>query len=152
MENYDLSWSSKNLSVRFFPFRELTPYWGLSRNGWLWRLKCTSRSDRLAAKLKGLRIYLRNNLAEKTTKILKRVKAVVRGWVNYHAISDNAPRVSSFIQASKRILFWWINRKGGKKRMNWQRFTALLHRIEYPKYQKLTSMLSGANPSVVSGA
>ena len=135
-----------------YKFLGFTCYWGLSRNGWLWRLKCTSRSDRFAAKLKGLRTYLRDNLLEKTTKILKRVKAVVRGWANYHAISDNAPRVRSFIKASKRILFWWINRKGGQRKMNWKRFTELLHRFDYPQYQKLTSMLSGPSPSVISGA
>jgi group II intron reverse transcriptase/maturase len=116
-------------------------YWGLSRNGWLWRLKCKSRGDRFAAKLKSLRKYLKENLAENTEKVLCKVKSVVRGWMNYHAISDNEPCVSKFRILSKKALFWWINRKGGRRKMNWERFERLLLRIDYPKYRPTISML-----------
>ncbi|MEQ1966210.1 reverse transcriptase domain-containing protein, partial [Xenorhabdus nematophila] len=44
-----------------FNFLGFTCYWGKSRKG-LWRLKLTSRKDRFAAKLKGLRDFLWKNL------------------------------------------------------------------------------------------
>ncbi len=83
-------------------------YWGRSRSGF-WRLKYKSRSDRLIAKLKGLKDYLKRSLNQKTDYVLRKVKQVVQGWVNYHAISDNQRQVSGFIYQSERILLKWIN-------------------------------------------
>jgi len=114
-------------------------YWGKSRNGW-WRLKFKSRSDRFAGKLKGLRKYLRESLSAETHKTLERVKKIVVGWVNYNAISDNQRRVSSFILLGKRAIFSWINRKGGKRKMNWEKFGRLLEKIKYPSNFKTLSM------------
>ena len=122
-----------------YKFLGFVCYWGKSRSGW-WRMKYKSRSDRFASKLKGLRNYLRGNLSEETHKILERVKRIVGGWVNYHAISDNQRRVSSFILLSKRIVFDWINRKGGNRKMNWATFGRLLKQINYPQNFKTTSM------------
>jgi RNA-directed DNA polymerase len=116
-------------------------YWGKSRNG-RWRLKYKSRSDRFAGKLKGLRKYLKENLSKETYTIFQRVKRMVLGWINYHAISDNQRRVSAFIQESKRALFSWINRKGGQRKANWDWFGKLLKRIGYPQHFKTTSMFA----------
>jgi RNA-directed DNA polymerase len=126
-----------------YKFLGFTCYWGKSRNG-RWRLKYTSRSDRFTGKLRNLREYLRKSLNQETKATIKRVKQVVVGWGNYHAISDNKRRVSSFILASKRSLFRWINRKGGKRKMNWTTFEKLLEEIKYPHYFKTTSMFTAS--------
>jgi group II intron reverse transcriptase/maturase len=124
-----------------YKFLGFTCYWGKSRKG-QWRLKYKSRSDRFTGKLKGLRKYLTENLSEKTHTVLMRVKKVVTGWINYNAISDNQRRVSSFILLSKRVLFDWINRKGGKRKLNWNKFSGILKRINYPQHFKTTSMFA----------
>jgi group II intron reverse transcriptase/maturase len=116
-------------------------YWGKGRNG-QWRLKYKSRSDRMTSKLKGLRDYLKKSLNQETEATIKRVKMIVAGWINYHAISDNQRRVSSFILMSRRALFSWINRKGGKRKMNWTTFEELLKEMKYPQYFKTTSMFT----------
>lgn len=117
-------------------------YWGKSRKGW-WRLKYKSRADRFTGKLRGLREYLRKSLNQETKATIERVKKIVVGWVNYHAISDNQRRVSSFILLSKRALFRWINRKGGQRKMNWTTFEKLLKEMKYPQSFKTTSMFTG---------
>lgn len=124
-----------------YKFLGFVCYWGQSRNGW-WRLKYKSRSDRMASKLKGLREYLRKSLNQETETVIKRVNLIVKGWVNYHAISDNQKRVSSFILLSKRAIFRWINRKGGKRRMNWTTFGKLLEELEYTQSFKTKSMFT----------
>lgn len=124
-----------------YKFLGFTCYWGRSRKGW-WRLKYKSRSDRFTGKLKGLREYLRISLNQETKTTIERVKKIVVGWGNYHAISDNQRRVSSFILMSKRILFRWINRKGGKRKMNWTTFGKLLDEMKYPKNFKTTSIFT----------
>ncbi len=116
-------------------------YWGQSRSG-SWRLKYKSRSDRITAKLKGLRKHLRDNLNQETHTVLNRVKRVVKGWINYHAISDNQRQVSSFILRTKHEILNWINRKGGKRKMNWEKFSKMLKRIQYPEKFKITSMFA----------
>ena len=124
-----------------YKFLGFTCYWGKSRNG-SWRLKYKSRSDRFTGKLKGLHEYLRKSLNQDTKVTIERVKKVVVGWVNYHAISDNKRRVGSFIYTSRRMLFRWINRKGGKRKMNWTTFDKLLKEMNYPHNFKTTSMFT----------
>ena len=131
----------KGERIPVYKFLGFTCYWGKSRKGW-WRLKYKSRSDRFAGKLKGLRKHLKENLSTHTSKILEQVKRMVTGWVNYHAISDNQRRVSSFILQSKRILFSWINRKGGNRKTNWKKFGDIMKRIKYPQSFKTTLMFA----------
>lgn len=114
-------------------------YWGRSRKG-VWRLKYKSRGDRLAAKLKGLRSHLKDCLHEDTHSVTKRVIRIIKGWINYHAISDNSYRVNTFIHRCRNILYWWRNRKGGQRRLTWERFDRLLKKFNYPVSFKTTSM------------
>jgi RNA-directed DNA polymerase len=124
-----------------YNFLGFTCYWGKSRFGTTWRLKYTTRKDRFTEKLKGLRRYLRRNLNKRQkAEILERVIKGIRGWINYHGISDNQRRVSSFIYQSKRIILGWFRRMGGKKQMNWKRFTGILERIKFPDRWKTIRM------------
>ena len=125
--------------IPIYKFLGFVCYWGKGRDG-KWRLKYKSRADRFTGKLKGLGKYLKEKRHHETEKVLAQVKRVVVGWINYHAISDNQGRVESFIYQTERILFNWINRKGGKGKMSWIKFGALLRRIKYPRNFKTTSM------------
>lgn len=124
-----------------YKFLGFTCYWGKSRKGF-WRFKYKSRSDRITAKLKNLRKYLKENLNSKMEHILTKVKQVVRGWINYHAISDNQKQVISFIHMSKQILRNWINRKGGNRKMNWEQYNRLLAKMQYPISFRTASMFT----------
>jgi hypothetical protein len=125
-----------------YKFLGFTCYWGLSRNKKFWRLKCKSRSDRFTAKLNGLRKYLKDNSNQETQKIANKVKTVVQGWINYHAISDNQSKVSAFIHESERILFKWRNRKGDRRKLSWEKFARFLQAINFPASFKITSMFA----------
>ena len=123
-----------------FNFLGFTCYWGKSRKGY-WRLKYTSRKDRFAAKLKGLKQFLRKNLnARSSTEVVKTVIRVVRGWVNYHGVSDNSRRVSQFLERAKRIILRWFNRRGRKHAMTWNRLLQVLNATGFPKQWKTVSM------------
>ncbi|WP_371220423.1 reverse transcriptase domain-containing protein [Orientia tsutsugamushi] len=127
--------------IASYNFLGFTCYWGKSRFGTTWRLKYTSRRDRFTEKLKGLRKYLRSQLnTQDKTQTLSQVIRVIRGWINYHGISDNKRRVSSFINQSTRAIYNWFNRMGGKRKMNWKRLTEILKRVNFPKIGKIVSM------------
>jgi RNA-directed DNA polymerase len=123
-----------------YAFLGFTCYWGKSRKGH-WRPKYTSRRDRFTATLKELRAFLwANRNTPDTDELLRSVTRRAKGWVNYHAISDNSRRVGSFLLCVKKLVFKWINRRGGKRRTNWVKLVLRLNRVGFPKSFKTTSM------------
>jgi RNA-directed DNA polymerase len=128
--------------LQTYKFLGFICYWGKNRDGKRWRLKFKSRGDRFTTKLRELREYLKKSLSQDTKTTILRVKQVVVGWINYHAISDNQRRVNSFLEESKKAILNWINRKGGKRRMNWEMFNKLLKETNYPQKFKTTSMFT----------
>jgi len=123
-----------------FKFLGFTCYWGKTRKGF-WRLKYKSRRDRFATKLKGLRQFLWNNLnTSNEDEILKTVTRVVRGWINYHNISDNARMVDAFRKQSMRTIFKWVNRRGRRHPITWVKFNRMMDAIGFPKAGKVISM------------
>lgn len=122
-----------------YQFLGFTCYWGKARRGF-WRLKYTSRADRFTAKLKGLRDYLWSHRNVDAQDVMKQVIRVVKGWINYHAISDNNRRVRAFTLVAKRIMFKWFNYRGGRRRMNWEKYTKMLQYEGYPEKWSVQSM------------
>ena len=123
-----------------YKFLGFTCYWGKSRKG-LWRPKYTSRRDRFTVALKKLSKFLWAHLnTGNTDALLRSVIRRVKGWINYHAISDNKRRVYMFLLIVRKLVFKWINRKGGKRRTNWDELAARLDRVGFPKGFKTISM------------
>ncbi len=128
----------KKLST--YKFLGFQCYWGKTMKGF-WRLKYASRGDRFRNTLKRFRKYLRENLNSKDTKrLLEVVNLRVQGWINYHAITDNGGCVWKFTHECQRILFWWFNRRGGKRRMSWEKLTQILKESHFPERWKTRSM------------
>lgn len=133
---------SKGMRLPIYKFLGFVCYWGKAKKGF-WRLKYASRGDRFRATLKRFKTFLWDNLNTDNTKgLLKSTVRRVQGWINYHAISDNGGCVWAFINSCKRILFNWFNRRGGKRRMNWERFARILKVINFPEKWKTQSMYS----------
>ena len=130
--------------LQTYKFLGFICYWGKSRDGKRWRLKFKSRGDRFTTKLRSLKEYLGKSRHHDTKATILRVKRVVTGWINYHAISDNQRRVSAFILESKRAIFRWINRKGGRRKMNWTKYGKLLKETNYPHSFKTKSMFTAS--------
>lgn len=128
--------------LQTYKFLGFVCYWGKSRNNQRWRLKFKSRGDRFTAKLRGLREYLKKSLSQDTKTTILRVKRIATGWINYHAISDNQRRVNAFLLESKKALFCWINRKGGRRKTNWTMFGKLLEETGYPQRFRTISMFA----------
>lgn len=129
-----------NQKVPTFMFLGFTCYWGQARKGF-WRLKYKSRQDRFTATLKRLKVFLREHLnTDDEERLLRSVIRRVKGWINYHAISDNARRVSGFILNVKRILLRWYNRRSQRKPMTWEKLTKRLDKLKFPTSFKIISM------------
>jgi RNA-directed DNA polymerase len=129
-----------------YKFLGFTCYWGRSRKGG-WRLKYTSRRDRFTGKLKEIRGFLWERLNTKDTdELLRSVSRKVKGWLGYHAISDNERRVLSFLNIVRETVLEWSNRRGGKHRMTWEKLMLRLNRVGFPKTYKTISMFAQTKP------
>ena len=127
-----------------YKFLGFTAYWGKSRWG-TWRLKFKSRADRFTAKLKGMKEYLRKRLTTQNTgETLKQVTLAVKGWINYHAISDNQRRVNSFLIKSRWLIYRWFNRRGRGNTITWDRLGQVLQKIGFPTKFKIVSMFANS--------
>jgi group II intron reverse transcriptase/maturase len=130
-----------------FMFLGFTCYWGRALKGF-WRLKYTSRKDRYTATLKQFRKLLRENLnTEDEAYLMRSIIRRMKGWINYHAISDNGRRVNSFILNIKRILLRWFNRRSQRKPMTWEKLAMRLEELKFPKSFKTTSMFTSESKS-----
>jgi len=110
------------------------------------------RKDRMNSRLKDVKVFLRKNLnAKNHMKILKQVRAVVRGWINYFAVSDCAPHLWNFSKKARRLIHHWFNRRGKKGCMSWPKLQKVLDSIEFEKYSPIKSLFSGSRKQAVPG-
>lgn len=85
--------------------------------------------------------FLESNLNAKSTEnVLKMVNRVIKGWINYHVISDNRHSVDQFLEKSKFLIHKWLNRRGGKKYVSWKKLMIILKASGFPKHWKTKSM------------
>ena len=109
-----------------FKFLGFEVRWIKGRNGRL-RPAYNPRLDRMNKRLREVKAFLWRNLnAPDHMEILKKVDAVVRGWVNYFAISDCSHRVWRFIRRVRHLIHKWFNRRGGNKYMGWDKVQKVL--------------------------
>ena len=77
---------------------------------------------RMAAKLKDLRQKLRQRLHESTGDIAEWLKAVVRGYYQYHAVPRNEQRMKAFRHEVLRMWWWQLRRRSQRTRWGWNKF------------------------------
>ena len=136
----------KNTKPDTFDFLGFTHYCGRSRNGQRFRMKRRTSAKRLHAKLKALSQWLRQNRAKWTTRELwEKAAQKIQGHYRYYGVSDNYAMLKVFGHAAERLLLKWLNRRGGKHKMNWQKFKKMASRFPLPKPKIHVSLFSVVN-------
>jgi group II intron reverse transcriptase/maturase len=125
-----------------FKFLGFEVRWIKSRKGTL-RPAYTPRLDRMNKRLQEIKKYLQQRLnARDHMEVLKSIKSVVVGWVNYFAISDCGPRIWAFITRTRYYIYKWFNRRGGKKYISWEKVEKILAKVGIVCEFKTKSMFS----------
>jgi len=109
-----------------FDFLGFTHYMGTSRKGKS-ILKRKTCSKKFRAAVKSLDDWLRNNRHNRVGILTKLLNQKLRGHYNYFGITFNSRKINEFFIQAKRQLFFWLNRRGGKRVWNWVRFTKLIN-------------------------
>ena len=69
----------------------------------------------------------------KTKELWEIAKAKLRGHYNYYGVTDNSRGIVRFGQEVKKLLFKWLNRRGKRNSINWEKFNEMLKRFPLPK-------------------
>jgi len=108
-----------------FDFLGFTHISGKSRSG-KYTVKYHTSKKKLKVKRGKVRIWLRQNMHIPIGELIKKLNVKLRGHYNYYGLSHNIGKMRSFQLYVKRMLFRVLNRRGGKKKMNWDKFGKII--------------------------
>lgn len=123
-----------------FDFLGLTHYCGTSRNGTGFRMKRITARKKFNAKLKAFKEWLKKARTMKTKDLWETAKAKLRGHYNYYGVTDNLRGIERFGHEVKMLLFKWLNRRGKRQCLNWERFDEMRERFPLPKPRIMVRM------------
>ena len=121
----------KENGERSFDFLGLTHYMGKSLKGNR-ILKRKTSSKKFSGAMKRMNGWIKENRQGVIGGIIAELNLKLRGHYVYYGITFNSRGIRSYYEQTKRSLFKWLNRRGGK-RMNWEAYTQLLRTIPLEK-------------------
>jgi group II intron reverse transcriptase/maturase len=116
-----------------FDFLGLTHYCGTRRDGKGFRMKRVTSRKKFTAKLRAFKEWLKKARNLKTKELWETAKAKLRGHYNYYGVTDNLRGIERFYAEVKKLLHKWLNRRGKKHCLNWQKFSEMQQRFSLPK-------------------
>ena len=116
-----------------FDFLGFTHYCGTKRDGKGFRMKRVTARKKFSAKLKIFKEWLKKARILKTKELWETAQAKLRGHYNYYGVTDNLRGIMRFGEEVKKLLFKWLNRRGKRGCLNWQKFCEMLKRFPLPE-------------------
>ena len=108
-----------------FDFLGFTFVGGKSRKGYF-TVKPQTSEKKLKAKRSKTHKWLRQNMHIPIGTLIDKLNAKLRGHYNYYGLSHNYKKMLGFYRYNVRELFKTLNRRGGKRKMNWEKFLKVL--------------------------
>jgi len=111
---------------RSFDFLGFTHYKGLSRKG---RpvLKRKTSSKKLTKAITQTEDWIKQNRHRSLKELITELNAKLRGHYSYYGITFNHKGIDSYYEQIKRRLHKWLNRRGGRRKWNWEKFNILIN-------------------------
>jgi len=120
---------------RSFDFLGFTHYIGKSKKGKTVLKRKTSKKKFTNA-INTMGEWLKKNRHNDLEEIINEVNAKLRGHYNYYGITFNSKSIANFYYNVKKLIYKWLNRRGGKPKWQWRRLTMLIeqwHPLLQPK-------------------
>jgi RNA-directed DNA polymerase len=111
---------------RSFDFLGFTHYKGLSRKGKP-VLKRKTSSKKLTKAITQTEDWIKQNRHRRLKELITELNAKLRGHYSYYGITFNHKGIDSYYEQIKRRLHKWLNRRGGRRKWNWERFNILIN-------------------------
>lgn len=116
-----------------FDFLGFTHYMGKSRKGKRILKRKTSKK-KLKASLHRMNQWMKSNRNKPVEQLIYELNRKLRGHYGYYGVTFNYPALNPYHHKTRRMLHKWLNRRGGKPRWCWDRYTGELLR-QYPLEQ-----------------
>jgi group II intron reverse transcriptase/maturase len=129
-----------------FSMLGFTHYWGRSRKGRpvVKRKTATKSLSRALVRIgTWCRFHRHEPIADQHAALVKKV----RGHYAYFGITGNRRSLSNFVRHVERRWRYWLARRGGRRKMTWERFSLLIKRFALPTPRIVHSVLRGAATS-----
>ncbi len=123
-----------------FDFLGFTHYCSRTRDGKRFRVKRKTARKKFNAKVRELKEFLKESRTLPTSKIMEKVQMKLRGHYQYYGVTDNMLGIARFHYEVKRLVFKWLNRRGRRNCMDWEKFIKLMKIYPLPKPRIYVSM------------
>jgi RNA-directed DNA polymerase len=117
--------SKRGGSGRSFDFLGFTHYLGKSRKGNK-VLKRKTSSKRLTRAIKNISKFIKLNRHMKLEELIAQINVKLRGHYLYYGITFNTIGIRRYYVLVRRALYKWLNRRGGKRKLNWENFALIV--------------------------
>jgi hypothetical protein len=91
-------------------------------------------------KIHAFKEWLKKARTLKTAEIWETAKAKLRGHFSYYGVTDNFSGISRFAYEVTRLLHKWLNRRGKRGCLNWEKFSKMRSLFPFPKPRIMVSM------------
>jgi len=85
-------------------------------------LKRKTSSKKLTRAIKNVSDYIKRNRHMKLKDLIAVLNVKLRGHYNYYGVTFNSRSLECFYSMVRHSLFKWLNRRGGKSKLNWNSF------------------------------
>lgn len=123
----------RGMRAETFDFLGLTHYCGTTRDGKRFRMKRVTARKKFTAKLLAFKEWLKTARTMKTKELWETAKSKLRGHYNYYGVTDNLSGIRRFAVEVKELLFKWLNRRGKRGCLSWEKFLLMLERFPLPE-------------------
>lgn len=114
-----------------FDFLGFEFYWEKDRKGRP-TVKRRTAKKKWQAGLHRVKEWIQKNRSQPVKKLMKTLRAKLRGTWNYYGIIGNSRRMAQFYYQSNLTVFKWLNRRSQKRSYSWKAYNRLLKRFEIP--------------------
>ncbi len=125
-----------------FDFLGFTHYCSRSRNGRHFRMKRVTSHKKFTAKIRMFRDWLKASRTLPTDEFMEKVASKLRGHFAYYGVTDNSRGISRFAYEIRCLLFKWLNRRGKRGCMNWEKFNLFLKKFPLPRPRIMVNLFS----------
>ena len=109
-----------------FDFLGFTHYMGKSLKGKMVLKRKTSKK-KLKHSLQATNEWIRTNRHMPVKNLIEKLNMKLRGHYGYYGITFNSRSLLNYYYKVRRQLFKWLNRRGGRKAMSWDKYQVILN-------------------------
>ncbi len=125
-----------------FDFLGLTHFCSRTRDGRRFRMKRLTSRKKFKTKLLAFKEWLKENRTLPTLELMETVAAKLRGHYAYYGVTDNTRGIRRFARAVHELLFKWLNRRGKRGSMSWEKFKKLLEKFPLPQPRIMVNLFA----------